>query len=109
MPGYQARRRCVSSRRLRRELIPDDTAWISVSIWRPFKKCPSRPSISISHLMARKLRVTGRLVSMNCEVSRYFKENTLKSYDLAGYHSVASMKDAPFTSNSLGLVCVSFT
>ena len=53
-------------------------------------------------LMARKLRVAGRLVSMNFEISRYFKENTLKSYDLAGYHSVADTKDAPFASNLAG-------
>lgn len=53
-------------------------------------------------LIARKLRYEGRFVSMNFEISRYFKENTLKRYDLAGYHSEAKTARAPFSSDLAG-------
>lgn len=46
--------------------------------------------------MARKLRIGGRLVSVNFEVSRYLEGNALKNYDLAGYHSAARIQPAPF-------------
>ncbi|MBS0157778.1 MAG: putative sugar O-methyltransferase [Nitrospira sp.] len=83
------------------ELIPDDSVDFGFNM-ASFQEMSLATVNQYLALMARKLRVTGRLVSMNCEVSRYFKENTLKSYDLAGYHSVASMKDAPFTSELAG-------
>jgi hypothetical protein len=54
--------------------------------------------------MARKLRIGGRLVSVNFEVSRYLDGNALKNYDLAGYHSTASTRPAPFGTNLMAHV-----
>lgn len=83
------------------ELIPDESRDFCFNM----SSFQEMSIATVNHylvLMARKLRHEGRLISMNFEVSRYFKENTLKSYDLAGYHSEVKTKPAPFSSDLAG-------
>lgn len=83
------------------DLIPDETMDFCFNM-ASFQEMSIATVNHYLALMARKLRYEGRLVSMNFESSRYFKENTLKSYDVAGYHSEAKATRAPFSSNLAG-------
>jgi len=83
------------------DLIPDETMDFCFNM-ASFQEMSMATVNHYLALMARTLRDEGRFVSMNFEISRYFKENTLKSYDLAGYHSEAKATRAPFSSDLAG-------
>ena len=84
------------------DLIPDETMDFCFNM-ASFQEMSIATVNHYLALIARTLRVAGRFVSMNFEISRYFQDNTLKSYDLAGYHSEARATRAPFSSDLAGL------
>jgi hypothetical protein len=52
--------------------------------------------------LCRKLKVGGKLLSVNLETSRYLEGNALTNYDFAGYHAVPRTQPAPFGTDLVG-------
>jgi hypothetical protein len=86
------------------DTIPDDSVDFCFNM-SSFQEMSIATVNNYLRFLGRKLIYGGRLVSVNFEVSRYLEGNALKNYDLAGYHSSATTRVAPFATDLIGHIC----